>query len=232
MELTPRLKKIAELIPKGAVVADVGTDHAYLPVYCILNGISSGAVAMDINDGPLKKAEENTVKYKLTDRITLRLSDGLKGLKKDEADVIVIAGMGGLLIKSILESGRAHISEDTLLIMQPMIAVEELREYLYHSGYCIENEYLAADGDKLYNIITARAVGRSVSCLEGDIFIGRNVKTNSSELYERYLRHKSEKVKKKLNGLKSAKIRDEALITAAEHELGIYERELGIYETQ
>ncbi len=230
MELTPRLKRAAELIPKGSVIADVGTDHAYLPVYCILNGISPNAVAMDINEGPLKKAEENTVKYKLTDRIELRLSDGLKGLKKGEANVIVIAGMGGLLIKNILENGRDVISEDTLLIMQPMLAAEELREYLYSSGFSIENEYLASEGDKLYNIITAKVVCQDVKYTDHDIYIGRNVKTNSSELYARYIKHKSEKVRKKINGLKSARIRDEALISVAEHELAVYEKEVADYE--
>ena len=107
MELTPRLKKIAGLLPdKAKTLADIGTDHAYLPVYCLLNGICENAVAMDVNEGPLKRAEENTKKYNLEDKISLRLSDGIQKLKKGEADVIVIAGMGGLLIQKILEDGK------------------------------------------------------------------------------------------------------------------------------
>ncbi len=231
MELTPRLKKAADLIPHGSVLADVGTDHAYLPVYCVLNGISPYAAAMDINEGPLRKAEENVFKYGLGDKIELRLSNGIEKLNKGEADVIVIAGMGGLLIKNILDSGKGILDENTFLILQPMIAAEELREYLYQNGFCVENEYLAAEGNKLYNIITARYENKNSEYGEKDIFIGRNLNKNSPELYERYIKHKSEKSKKKINGLEQAKIRDDALITATKHELDVYKKELKTHET-
>ena len=153
MELTPRLKKIAGLLPdKAKTLADIGTDHAYLPVYCLLNGICENAIAMDVNEGPLKRAEENTKKYNLEDKISLRLSDGIQKLKKGEADVIVIAGMGGLLIQKILEDGKDILTLGTKLILQPMIAQEELREYLFSNGYAIENEYVVSEGSKFYNI--------------------------------------------------------------------------------
>lgn len=220
------MKKIADLIPKGSVLADIGTDHAYLPVYCILNGIATRAIAMDINSGPLNTAEENIVKYKLKNKTELRLSNGIEQLKKGEADVIVIAGMGGFLIKDIIDRGKNLLNENTLLIMQPMIAVSELREYLYNSAFNIENEYLAAEGDKLYNIIVARFNGKNIIFDKKDIFIGKNIKENTPELYECYIKRKIEKITKKINGLKMANNQDKQLINAAETELGIYKKEL------
>lgn len=225
VELTPRLKKIAELIPKGTFLADVGTDHAYLPVYSVLNGIAKGAAAMDINPGPLKRAEQSVNKYNLQSEIQLRLSDGISALKKGEADVIVIAGMGGLLIKSILEAGKEKIGKGTLLILQPMIAVKELRGYLYNSGFCIDDEYLACEGSKYYNILKVR---RSDNCSfnEKDIVIGRNLSTNSPECFEKYAEHKIKVYKKIISGLEGAVSADKEQISLNKSDLMIFKKEL------
>jgi len=126
MELSPRLKKIAELIPQGSVIADVGTDHAYIPVYCFQNNIIKKAIAMDVNPMPLKRAEQNLEKYGFLYESELRLSDGIEKLSVGEADVIVIAGMGGLLIRDIIDAGKDKITASTLMLIQPMIAPAEL----------------------------------------------------------------------------------------------------------
>ena len=154
--LPPRLAAVASLVRKESFVADIGTDHAYLPSYCIRSGICETAFAMDVNEGPLNRAAETIEKYNVKDKITIRLSDGIEKLQKDEADVIVIAGMGGLLIKKIIEDHKEVISPETLLILQPMIAQRELREYLFGNGFVIENEYVVAEGNKHYNIFCVR----------------------------------------------------------------------------
>ena len=204
MELTPRLKKIAGLLPnKAKTLVDIGTDHAYLPVYCLLNGICENAIAMDVNEGPLKRAEENTKKYNLEDKISLRLSDGIQKLKKGEADVIVIAGMGGLLIQKILEEGKDILTLGTKLILQPMIAQEELREYLFSNGYAIENEYVVSEGSKFYNIFCA-TFGKETKYCYDDIIVGRNLKKNSPEIFEDYVTYKMNVLQKIITGMEKS----------------------------
>ncbi len=221
MNLTPRLLKIASLVPQDAVLADVGTDHAYVPVYCILNGICKHSIAMDINEGPLKNAEETVKHYGVSDRVELRLSDGLCKLDSDEADTIVIAGMGGLLIKSILE--KANLKCGTTLILQPMLAQKELREYLYANDIAITDEYLAKEDSKIYNILVAKVGNKSEYSLD-DILIGRNVSKNSPELLEFYKSREINVRKKILGGLSSAKVKDNLAIQTVTNEL---ERWLG-----
>ena len=216
MNLTPRLLKIASLVPQDSVLADVGTDHAYVPVYCILNGICSGALAMDINEGPLKNAEETVKNYGVSDRVELRLSDGLCKMEAHEADTVVIAGMGGLLIKSILE--KADLKEGTTLILQPMLAQKELREYLYANGISITDEYLAKEDNKIYNIFVAK-VGYKTEYTFDDILIGRNVCQNSPDLFGFY-KYKEVAVRNKiLGGLNNAKVKDEDAIESVTKEL-------------
>ena len=107
MQISERLRTVAGMVSPGCRLADVGTDHAYIPIYLMQNGVIPQAVAMDINQGPLLRATENIRRYGLTGRIETRLSDGLEKLQAGEADTILIAGMGGLLMVRILETGRA-----------------------------------------------------------------------------------------------------------------------------
>ncbi|MBQ4515162.1 MAG: SAM-dependent methyltransferase, partial [Clostridia bacterium] len=102
--MTPRLLAIADCVTKGSTIADIGTDHAYIPIYLMQKGIIKKAYAMDINEGPISRAEDNILKFKMDDKIVTRLSDGLKKLELGEADEIVIAGMGGILISEILDA--------------------------------------------------------------------------------------------------------------------------------
>lgn len=95
MELSPRLRAVAELVPRGAHFADIGTDHAYLPVWLILHGVIESAIAADLRRGPLERARETAKKYSVSEKMDFRLCDGLTGLREGEADTIAIAGMGG-----------------------------------------------------------------------------------------------------------------------------------------
>jgi len=220
MKLTPRLQKIASLVPKNSVMADIGTDHAYIPAYCILNGICQKAFAMDVNSGPLSNAEETLTRYGISDKVELRLSNGLERLSPDEADTVVIAGMGGLLIKSILENG--NLKDGTTLILQPMLAVKELRQYLYESEMAVDNEYLAKEDRKLYNIIVA-TVGKKSEYTREDIVIGRNIRENCPELAGQYKENNIARLNKIINGLKSAEIPDIKAIEESERELEVFE---------
>lgn len=200
MELTGRLKQIALSLPTCKVLADIGTDHAYIPIHCVSHGIADRALACDVRQGPLDIARENIERYHLSDRIEARLSDGLEALSPDEADSVVIAGMGGQLIGEILARGADRISRETTLVLQPMIAVEELRQYLYESGYCISRETLAAEGNKLYHIMTAQLGECAYD--ETDILIGR---LQDDPLFERYLAHKISVTEKIIAGLERSR---------------------------
>lgn len=158
--LTPRLRAIADSVPPGAAVADVGTDHGYIPIYlCQADKIKS-ALAMDLRPGPLCRAQKNIERFGLAEQIQTRLSDGLRALSAGEADTAVIAGMGGLLIGQILEEAPFFL--DTY-ILQPMTAAAELRQYLADHGYCICREVLAREEEKLYTVMTVRRGTMTIS---------------------------------------------------------------------
>ncbi len=220
MELSPRLEKITSLIPNGSSLADVGTDHAYIPVYCVEKGIIKSALAMDVNDGPLSRASSSIKKYGFEDQIKTRLSDGLLNLSLGEADVIVIAGMGGLLIKEIIEKGKGVIDNDTILILQPMIAPMELRTYLYSSGFNIEDEYVVREENKFYNIFKVKKSEFAPS--DFDIYIGKNLFKNSPETIEPYLDYKIRVCKKIVDGMNKSDSPDHIEMKKYEKELEIY----------
>ena len=153
LEFSPRLAALAAQVPQGAKVADVGTDHAYLPTWLLLQGRVRAAIASDVNDGPLDRGRETARTYGVTEGIAFRRCDGLTGLAAGEADTVIIAGMGGDLIARILSA--APWTRQTCLLLQPMSAQEELRRWLVDHGYVIQQETLAEEGDKRYTILRA-----------------------------------------------------------------------------
>ena len=149
--LTPRLALAASFVPQDAVVIDVGTDHAYLPVQLILSGKCSRAVAADINAEPLKRAEGNIRKYGLSDKIGLVLCDGLAKMDASCGDTIIIAGMGGDTILGILSD--APWTKQKTLILQPMTNAAKLRRFLRENGYVILDEAVAREDRHLYSVM-------------------------------------------------------------------------------
>lgn len=155
MNLSKRLEAVAGLVSRGNRLADIGTDHGYIPIYLIEKGIIDEAVAMDINKGPLKKAEDNVSAHGLQERIKLRLSDGLEKLNKNEVDTVLIAGMGGALMSRILNDGKAVLSTVSELILQPQSEICEFRHFLHNSGYKIVKEQMLIDDGKYYVMFKA-----------------------------------------------------------------------------
>ena len=115
MQLSPRLQKIASLVPPCSVLADIGTDHGYIPLFCLENGKAKNVIATDINEKPLKRAETNIKSHGFSSFADFRLCNGLDALSEGEADVIVIAGMGGPLICDILKNGKDAAKQAELL---------------------------------------------------------------------------------------------------------------------
>ena len=150
--ITPRLQSIIDLID-AKTVADIGTDHAYIPIRLARDNKITKAVACDKNKGPIDIARLNVEKYGLSDIIELRQGDGLSPLKKNETEAIIIAGMGGKLIADIIEADIEKIGSSKL-ILQPMNAQYELRKKLFELGFTIEKEELSAEGFKVYNLMS------------------------------------------------------------------------------
>ena len=143
-------KAVADLVPQGARLADVGTDHGYLPVRLLLDGKIQSAIASDLRAGPLSRASETARRYGIRDGLSLRLCPGLDGVTPGEVDCVSIAGMGGETIASILEAAPWTRS-GTLLLLQPMTAFPDLRLFLQRSGYEIFRERIAREGRRLHH---------------------------------------------------------------------------------
>lgn len=156
VRLTPRLQAIADQVAPGARLADIGTDHAYLPIWLILRGRAAAVVASDIRSGPLARAAENTARYGCAEKISLRLGAGLEQVKPEECGVISIAGMGGETIAEILEAAPWTAAGEHLLLLQPMTMMGHLRRWLWANGYAIERETLCREEHRYYVVLTVR----------------------------------------------------------------------------
>ncbi len=203
MQLDKRLSAVANLVRKNMNFADIGTDHAYLPVYLIENCIIDKAIAADLRKGPLENARETVQEHNLDDKIELRLSDGLDNFKENEVNEIAVAGMGGLLISRFIERTEWLKNNDVHLILQPMTHVEELRKTLFDNGYVIEKELVAEDSNKLYIILSVYYYGDATAYTDLDLIVGR-LPVNQDDLSKKYLGKIYEKYNKKLLALKKA----------------------------
>ncbi|BCJ93350.1 SAM-dependent methyltransferase [Anaerocolumna cellulosilytica] len=170
MQLSIRLKAVADSVTKGNRVADVGCDHAYISIYLIENNIAPQVIAMDVNKGPLERAKENITLYGYEERIQTRLSDGLEKLVPGEADTILLAGMGGALMVRILTEGRAAVSKCTELVLQPQSELQLVRKYLHQIGYSIVEEHMVKDEGKFYTIIKAVISDAGTELYSGEVY--------------------------------------------------------------
>lgn len=155
MRLSKRMHCLASLVTEGSRLADVGTDHGYVPIYLVENRRIPSAIAMDINRGPLARAEEHIKRAGLSTYIETRLSDGLAGLRPGEADSILIAGMGGMLVIRILEEGMHCLYTEKELILQPQSDIPAVRRWLYEHQYRIVTEDILQEDWKYYPMMKA-----------------------------------------------------------------------------
>lgn len=167
---------VADMVAPCEKIVDVGTDHAYLPVYLIENKICKTALACDINQGPLNNAFETIKKYKLENQISTRLSDGLNKVQKDEADTVIIAGMGGILISEIISANWLKDS-GKLLVLQPMTHFYDVRKYLCQGGFEIINEQTSQEGKRTYFSLSARYDGDIKKNPEWYYYVGGLIKS-------------------------------------------------------
>ena len=162
MRLDDRLAAVAALVPHGAHVADVGTDHAYLAISLVEGGVAETVIATDKNEGPCAAARRTLSAAGLAHRVQVRLGDGLAPLSSGEVDTVCIAGMGGGLMAAILAAGPDVLSRVSRLVLQPMNDAARLRRWLYENGWHIAEESLAMEDGRLYEIIAAEPGGEKM----------------------------------------------------------------------
>lgn len=170
--LSPRLRCAASLVRPHSFVADVGTDHAYLPIVLLSEGHIRGGVVSDINRGPIERAKNHISACGMTDRLTPVLCDGLCGIAHYHPEDILILGMGGELIVSILAAAPWVKDPHIRLILQPMTHPEALRAFLGREGYTIVEERLVKE-EKIYQILCVEYTGRSTAYTEAELLFGR-----------------------------------------------------------
>ena len=189
--LDKRLSAVAALVRQGSRLADIGTDHAYLPVHLVQAGVCPSAIASDIGAGPLDAARRTVTENGLTSEIALRLGDGLATVSADEVDDIAIAGMGGETIAAILEAAPRVQNERIRLILQPMTRAEDLRRWLLHNGFTVLEEHLIIDGHHLYPVMAVQYTGDTAcddSLIYGGFFTAEEGKPYRQMMAEHLLR--------------------------------------------
>ncbi|MBQ8741343.1 MAG: SAM-dependent methyltransferase [Clostridia bacterium] len=171
IELSKRLSLIAELVNEGSSVCDVGTDHGYLPAFLYLSGKCKNVTATDINQKPLESAKANLARLG-ADKVKLILCDGLASVTRQDADTVIIAGMGGEVISGII-SRAAFLRDNTVsLILQPTTAAKELRLFLAQNGFVVEREQALAENGKIYSVMLVRFSGSPYTISDTQAVIG------------------------------------------------------------
>ncbi len=177
LHLQPRLQLLADLVPQGAKLADIGTDHGYLPVYLLQKGRIASAIAADIGQAPLDHARRTAQQYGVGDGLRFLCCDGLRGIGPEDADTVVIAGMGGETILHILSQAPWTKAGSTLLLLQPMTKQEDLRRWLNENGYAQSAERLVRDKDYLYPVFTVFG-GKQPPLSVGEIYGGVDIEVD------------------------------------------------------
>ena len=226
MELTPRLLAAASFVRDGAYFIDVGTDHAYLPIYLAGAGRISFATASDINEGPCESARAHIAENGLSNKIEVRRADGLAGHAARGKTDIVIAGMGGALICEILEKADFIRSREVRLILQPMRNVPDVRAYLQNGGFEIVGEALAREDERIYEIICAEYSGEKREASALSLLLGeKNIENRAKnrELFAAFCEKQAAALRKKIGGMKKGgadAAREEALLSEVEGLIG------------
>ena len=200
IRLKPRLQTVADMVRDGSRVADIGTDHAYLPTALILSGKIPSAVAADLRKGPLENALETVRNNSVEDRIQLRISDGLKCVSPDDADDIVIAGMGGILISEILSAAEWIKDKKYKLILQPQSHDEDVRRYLFENGFSITEEEVCFEDNKVYICIGAVYTGTVSTHSEAEIMFG-SILNRSDEAAVAFKNKKFKRIQARLSAI-------------------------------
>ena len=225
MILDTRLRAAAEMVPAGARLADIGSDHAYLPIALCLEGKIEYALASDINEGPVASARANIAKNGLCGKIEAIRADGLDDARDFAPDCITVLGMGGELIVTILDRAEWVTDERITLVLQPMTHAEILSEYLASNGFAVLDERIVSVGgrdDRIYRLIKARFDGKKRDISTVESLVGRINLERCDEVTKRYISRIIAVLNTKIQGKEKANLdtsEERALISELEKYL-------------
>ncbi|WP_085991887.1 tRNA (adenine(22)-N(1))-methyltransferase [Oceanobacillus senegalensis] len=224
INLSTRLLTVAKYIQKGAKFADIGSDHAYLPCYICLKDYTAKAIAGEVNEGPYNSAKENVIHYNLSDVIDVRLGDGLEVIKaEDEIDHVIIAGMGGSLIKSILDNGKKMLENVHRIIAQPNVDARNVRQWLTTHHFIINHEAVIEESGHIYEVIVADKEPSKISnpkeLDDKELLFGPILLKNKTKSFYAKWTHEQEKLQRIIEQMKQAKEVDVEKIVQFEKEL-------------
>lgn len=192
--LSRRLNTVVSQVKKCKLLADIGTDHGYVPIYLVKNNIADKAIAADISKGSCDKAKTNISLYGMSNSIQVRCGNGLEVINEDEAvETIIISGMGGLLTIEVLKSNTSAVDRASQLILQPQRDIEKVRMYLHSIGFKIINEEMLFESGKYYTIINA-VKGNDNKYTEIEYYFGKFLLKNKSDVLKQYLEHEYKKI--------------------------------------
>lgn len=224
VNLSKRLQQVADYVENDARLADIGSDHAYLPCYLAEKGEIEFAVAGEVVDGPFQNAVKEVKQKGLADKIEVRLGDGLMVVEpEDHIDTVTIAGMGGALIRSILEQGQAHdkVSGKETLILQPNVFEETVRRYLMANQYKIISESIVEENEKIYEIIKAVPAETPVSYSKKDCLFGPLLRKERSDTFKKKWNQQLQTDMFILGQVEKSKDPDSAKINSLKREIGL-----------
>lgn len=206
LHLSQRLKLVADLVPYGSRVADIGSDHAYLPAYMILNHQIDFAVAGEVVKGPFENAQQEVTKHQLTGSLVPRLADGLAAIEADDhINVITICGMGGSLISQILDAHPEKLVGVKRLVLQPNVGEGELRSWLVQHHYEIMTERLITEDDQFYEIIVAEPTQVPVAYNQRELTFGPELIMHQGPVFQAKWQQEIDRLKQVISQMQNAK---------------------------
>ena len=205
IELEIRLLMIAEMIPKCDVLCDIGTDHAYIPIYAAQKDLCRKIIATDIHEGPLRMARRNIENYDVSNMIETRIGDGLNCLYDHELDIVLICGMGGLTITEMLQLQKDKVNKCRQLIIQCMYADEMLRGYCYENGLDIVEERICMERNKLYTAMRITPGGQQKNLQPVFQHISHALLEQETSLVLKYLDRRITRLTRVVHGRQNAK---------------------------
>lgn len=222
-----RLSTLAQMVDQGARVADIGTDHAYLPIQLVKEGKVDYAIASDVAVGPLENAEKDIIAAGLKNKIETRLGSGLETISaKDKIDTVVIAGMGGKLMTNILNEAWSRNFHFATLILEPNVGEPSVREWLSAHKYQIINEKIIAEAGHIYELIKAQELENTISLTDRQIFFGPKILKEKNQVFYQKWRDQLAYHQRLLTNLNKAQEKDGAHIKQIESEIKMIEEEL------
>jgi tRNA (adenine22-N1)-methyltransferase len=224
IKLSNRLKQVSQYVSTGAFFADIGSDHAYLPIYICQLDASAKAVAGELNQGPFEAAVSHVRGNQLSDRIDVRKGDGLTVIGEDPIDTVVICGMGGGLIRSILAEGQTYLTHVKRLVLQPNMDSHYLREWLEMNDFNLVAEEILKEDGHIYEILVADKVSEPVTLSPKDIFFGPFLRRESSDVFKEKWQREYDNVVRVMDNMTLAKqVNEEKLALYQERKQWIHE---------